>query len=158
MKITKDTIVPIALLSMVVVLGLGLIGFGIGSFVKANQTKTWPIVEGVVSFASIKTTRDDDDFLRHEAEVTYDYELNGKLFTNRRIHAGSSDYSKKEDAQAVIDDYSVKSKVQIYYNPDNPRDSVLIPGKQRGGLYLIFGGLFFLGMASMFLPFLKELK
>ena len=44
-------------------------------------------------------------------------------------------------AQKELDKYPVNSSVKVYYKPDNPADSVIIPGVAMGIFGILAGGL-----------------
>ena len=87
-----------------------------------QDRKAWKKVEGkVVSFeiVGIKT---------REPEISYKFSVKDSLYTGRtNLHTplfGSRKY-QEQTARTISGNYQVGEKVMIYYNPENPKESVL---------------------------------
>jgi len=67
--------------------------------------------------------------------VHYEYSLCGKTYKNDRIFWGNVHTSGTLDAaQKVVDKYREGTKVTVYCNQSNERESVLEPGSAKGTL------------------------
>ena len=103
-----------------------------------QASERWPGVEGRITGHSIyekKTGRFSHSPSTHYfAEPEYVYEVDGVEFRNIRIcflHSNCATGTQREDAQALLDAYPVESAVMVYYDPDDPRTSVLRPGDEK---------------------------
>lgn len=82
--------------------------------------------------------------------VTFDYTVRGRHYTGRRI--GIGEQMADAGVEGVLDRYPQGAEVDVYYNPDNPEESVLereLPpdfGKALGGL------VFFVLVFAIVLP------
>lgn len=89
-----------------------------------------------------------DEHRSYMLRVSYDYEVKDQAYTNDRAVFGS-DIEVKKEIDEFCDLYSEGQETKIYYNPQDPGDSVLMldrPGGKQSrefyfGALLIFFGL-----------------
>lgn len=108
----------------------------------AESSRNWPTVRGKVTASNVekgwKTL--------YVPRVFYKFSVGGVEYTSTMI-SFANDHIRKEAAEKTRDSYSVGKDVLVYYNPDNPEQAVLVPGRTRGG---ITGGLFLTIIALLF--------
>lgn len=126
---------------------------GISSLHEGSDTKTWPGVSGIIIASSIdKTTHAYRRGVNNSASggvsytpvLVYDYQLGGTTYTGTVIYKSFA-HALEFIAEKYIEQYSVGSSVTVYYNPENPEDTVLEPGFKIFSHYFaftFFGGLF----------------
>ena len=145
-----------------VVFGLALLG---GGHVIANglqtgwtgwTSRTWPQIEGTiveskVTFTS-RTEQHQVDSRRPEETVTrthetffpsikYEFELDGRKFEGTRITASDTGMTSQE-AATQTKQYPPGARTVVFYNPQNPADSVLVPGIATTSiLSIVFGSI-----------------
>jgi hypothetical protein len=67
--------------------------------------------------------------------VQYEYSLHGKTYQSDRIFWGNLHTSGTLDAaQQVVNKYRKGTKVTVYFNPNNAKESVLEPDQAQGAL------------------------
>jgi len=123
---------------------------------KAAQSLNWPSAVGKVlesrMIESTSTDSDGDSSTTYRPHVQYEYEVMGTSYTGDKIKVGmvvSTSAVKK--VQETLARYPVGSAVKVYYDPNNPADSVL-EQKASSNLTLILG-IIFLGVGlCMVLP------
>lgn len=123
---------------------------------KAAQSLNWPSAVGKVidsrMIESTSTDSDGDSSTTYRPHVQYEYEVMGASYTNDKIKVGmvvSTSAVKK--VQETLARFPVGSTVKVYYDPNNPADSVL-EQKASSNLTLILG-IIFLGVGlCMVLP------
>lgn len=99
--------------------------------ITSSKTKNWKHVKGKILISNIDNinyTGEDAD-LSYKAKVKYQYNLNGKNYLSKKIFYG--DYIRSNmsyRAKKVIKKYGKDEIVTVYYNPDNPEESVLETG------------------------------
>ena len=94
----------------------------------------WPTVEGKVTDAKIHAFRDKEKHMNYMGRVWFGYQVNGTNYSSEKISWGGRPYSPvTTGAQQVLDRYPIGSPVQVYYNPQKPKQSVLEP-HEKGGL------------------------
>jgi len=76
--------------------------------------------------------------------IQYEYYIEGNKMTSERVHFGYQASSNPSYAQEYINKYPIGKEVIVYYNPDDPRESVLEPQvKWYGQLYIFTAGILF---------------
>lgn len=149
-------LVLLGILVFTTLLGLALTGYGIRNIIDAWKSKSWPTVEGEITRSVITEKLDDDSRTRYTLHVDYDYTIDrsrftGKRFKGDRIEFVSPDYHDHEEAKSVLSRYPLGEKVTVYYDPENPAKSVLVPGNWAGNIPLIAAGLLFFGLGALFI-------
>ncbi len=130
---------------------VGLV-FGKPLLDKAKASEEWPQTQGEILKSELRDSRGSDGTM-YAAHVAYRYALDGGEFESSRIWFGG-DYSTSDRSEMleVVRKYPMGTGVPVYYSPDNPAESVLIPGAYTssyvlyliGMLFLIIGGLLLL--------------
>jgi hypothetical protein len=129
---------------ILILFGIWMLYYGGRNVLRANKSKTWPMVQGVVQNSSVESRRN-----LHTAKVLYDYTVSEKSFTGMF----SSYSSTRSPAQGIVNRYPKGKTVSVYYNPQNPQVCVLEPGVK--GQVLIRPGIGFVCMlAGIFLHLL----
>jgi hypothetical protein len=98
---------------------------------KGQKSKDWNIITGIITKSKVtEPLRKGDPSI---PVVHYEYTLNGKTCKSDRICWGNVHASCTLDAaQKVVDKYREGTKVSVYYNKSNVRESVLEPGSSQG--------------------------
>ncbi len=125
------------------------------SWRQAHASRTWPSTQGIIEEAWITISRssrgpespfEDKFFYPH---LRYRYQVGGQTYQGERIAAGSpTGLSSRAEAEAVLAPYPVGRRVTVYYNPRNPAEAVLEPGRAESLGMLLLGGLLFLALAA----------
>lgn len=82
----------------------------------------------------------------HEAKIEYQYEVDGKLYSSKRVYYGdwlatsSSSYVKR-----IAEEYSIKPDCAVYYDSQKPQNAVLIKGMTPPVYSLLVFGLVLIG-------------
>ena len=140
-----------------VIIGWLLARYALKMTAKAQQSRLWPSTEGEIAHAATlyETSRSLSGGVSatYKADIVYRYQVNGKDYSSSTITLLDVS-SAAGQAQSIVDRYPDKSKVQVFYNPDDPSDAVLEPGTTTGlvCLYVVsamfsIGGLLFLVMS-----------
>lgn len=117
--------------------------YGLYCLFRMFAFKKWESTEGHI-LASYKSTRRENFQTFEDAEVTYEYEVNGKKYRSSTIQASgdmSGSPSKKQPSEIdkLLSKYPAGSNVTVYYNPSMPRMACL----EQGGGEAMFICLFF---------------
>ena len=120
---------------------------------RGGASKKWPSVQGTVlesrvierkNFSTKRAVATHSTI--YEAHILYGYKVGNRSYTSNRICFGPPD----EGAGELVKKYPVGKVVRVYYDPNDPGNSVLEPGsKTSGNLILIglgIGVLLFFGM------------
>ncbi len=115
-------------------LGVSFTRSGLRGIRYAWGSKAWPSTPGEIVSVTIEEQKPISEHDRHPTYrpiVAYSYSIGGKSFggQHRKFNDDVIVYGSEEKAQAAIAQYPVGQKVKVYYEPDNPRNAVLEPGK-----------------------------
>ncbi len=124
----------------------------VGTVIKMREVKaaqTWQTASAKITRSEIRskkapdTTRRGQKTINYPA-VTYEYIVKGRRYTGDRISLAES--IPESDIEPTLERYPVGAEVTVYYNPNNPNQSVLerdLPvdfGKGLAGIFIVFGG------------------
>lgn len=143
-----------ALLFLVVFGGVG-IGLGIwgwGVLTNARTSEAWPTVEGRVVRSEVDHSTDSEGGDSYLPQIDYTYTLDGMQYENDRVRFGENSYSFRRQAEAEVERYPVGRRVDVYYEPGNPENSVLEPGATLGSYLGVCLGAMFLGIGLVSAP------
>lgn len=91
------------------------------------RAESFPTTEGRITKSHLKEMRGAKNSRTHILELEYSYRVAGQAFTGTRIHyaaiATNSNLWKRLQAE-----YPVGGTVEVYYDPDDPSESLLKPG------------------------------
>jgi hypothetical protein len=129
--------------------GVAALIFGIRNREKGEASNSWPSVGGIITDARIEenTDVDEDGFssTTYTPKWLYEYTLDGKTNTSERISFGAvRGYGRRKRAQEELDKFPVNSQVRVYYDPQNPGETVLVPGTKGTMMGIIIGIIFIL--------------
>jgi Protein of unknown function (DUF3592) len=121
----------------------------------AAQARAWPTVTGRIQSSDVHPfeARDTSDSrvdrwrTLYRAEVVYSYEVAGVRYTGDRLGSGEISASTDALARRAAARYPEGSAVDVHYNPDNPADALLHPGRPWWLLLLWLAPLAVLAMA-----------
>jgi len=141
-----------------IAIGILIALFSYSSYKTSLQSKTWPTVNGNIIKSDIErhtgTTgegADKIDTVHEYAKIAYQYDVDGKHYESTKISFSSS--SSSENAEKIVSRYPKGKTVNVYYNPEKPKQAVLVPGNSSiNYVPYIFAGVFILlgmGMGSM---------
>jgi len=136
--------------SLFVVIGLVAAGIGIWTLAKSIRSEHWPVTDGIVQSAEMKSHSGSKGGTTYSAEVTYTYQVAGTGYTGDKVSIGQMS-SSSEYAGKILNRYPVGKKVSVHYAPGDPSDAVLETGI-HGGTWICLGvGTAFTLFGIMFL-------
>jgi hypothetical protein len=124
--------------------GVVAIIFGIKARRKGEASNTWPSAQGIITNAWIEenTDTDEDGFssTTYTPKWQYTFQAGGYEYTSQRVSYGAvKGYGRRKKAQEELDKYPANSRVPVYYDPNDPNESVLIRGTKGTMLGIIMG-------------------
>jgi hypothetical protein len=119
--------------------GLGsliFLGFGLWAINKGMQSENWDKGTARVTSSEIEKTenrsKDAQGFTRtstsFSVRVQYTYTVEGSCYEGNTIGFGTMSHNEKSDAQEELKSYPKGKTIVVYYDPENPSDSVLKEG------------------------------
>lgn len=115
-----------------------LISYTVKRFRNASASLKWPSANGVVDLME-DNSYEQEDGMMYRYKMTYSYTVNGQQYTGKSIDGNdSSIVDTKKILLNILYNYSLGTKVTVYYDPEHPATSVLIPGSRTSA----YGSLF----------------
>ncbi len=144
---------------MFTIAGAVLMIVGARNIQGAWESENWPHVDGTIieSKVGLHTSRSSNgrSSTSYSVDVGYSYTVEGKEFTGDRLRFGEMNSNKRRDANSKAKKFGEGKQVKVYYDPEEPAESVLEPGVHGSSWFLpIFGTVFFTvgTLLSIFLP------
>ncbi len=123
---------------------------------KAAASQTWPSVGGRVISTDIAILSDDDeDSLRisYIPKINYEYEVGGLNYQAQRFSFGSEpSFPSRGKAETFLAPYQSGSQVSVFYNPNNPEETVLVQKMRSMTAGLIVGIILLVAMVCLLCP------
>ena len=118
------------LVALVIPAICGIIGFFLLQMASSQvggylSSRGWEEAEGTVIISELQTQEQGDSEV-YRALVVYEYSVGRRPFEGNQFAFGSETYVPyREDVEAVIDQYTIGDSVTVFYNPNDPSESVL---------------------------------
>lgn len=141
-----------------VTIALGGIAAWLGgrSLVVGLRSRDWPTFRGrIVSSHLHRTRHANRNRYSYEAQIVYVYEDEaGESHQSSRVHCGFQGASSGGGSASLIERYPEAKNVDVYYDPDQPKFTVLEQGVAAssvivtliGSVLLVIGGLILAGV------------
>ena len=118
--------------SLLLLFGIWAITLSIDHYRMTMASGSWPAVEGEVVLSQIREEINYGTLSRKKSpEIRYEYTVDGNRYSSRTIKFGV------QPSHEIVSRYPENHKIKVYYNPDNPKQAVLIPGRSLAGVYSI---------------------
>jgi hypothetical protein len=123
-------VVQILIVAGVIVVGLVYLYLAISMRIKATAAKKWPTVKGRI--ISCSTEEDAMRTMTGQAakvyfiDISYEYTVNGTAFTGHHITFGKPHYDYMT-ATRISEKFHAESERDVYYDPNNPSEALLVP-------------------------------
>ncbi len=127
---------------------LVMIILGVRMVTLSKASLDWPTVSGTVLSSQVDEDYDSEDGYTYYPRVTYQYNVDGQVYESDRVFFGA-DNTPEEDAYAIVAQFPAGSMVTVYYNPDKPKQSVLMPGDEYAPGFLIIFGVISLAISAV---------
>ena len=97
---------------------------------KNKAAAKWPTVSGVIISAEldsyVKRDDDGDATTMYTPLITYEYEVEGQVYTNNRVRVQAYVATNMQSvSRKKLEEYPVGSAVTVHYDPFNPEDALL---------------------------------
>jgi hypothetical protein len=123
---------------------------------KAEQSRTWPVVAGTLERREVKKRYAYRSGTRYLFEVEYTYTAAGQKFDGTLLGFGPRLLIAGDLLDRLTNELQPQKPVQVHYNPDDTSEAVLYTGdelaRQRwSGLYILLGTPILLTIICYFL-------
>lgn len=129
------------------VVGLGLVGWGTLVTLEENERAAAPETNGTVLSSEVEPVPGEDAY---RPNVTYRYAVDGTTHTSNSVYPSSLDGTGPERwAEGVAEEYEPGDRVNVTYDPESPEESY-IRERRSPGPVIAFG----MGMVTLAFAFL----
>ena len=119
----------ICMLMAALIVVLGFLGT-IEDLYKAWVSRNWPRVTGYLQSKTIEVK--EHDGLSYHPKVNYKYDINGMTYYSTNIGYLGMHSLSEENAEELLGHLQVNKNLDVFYNPKDPEDAVLVTGLIRG--------------------------
>jgi hypothetical protein len=143
---STDVQLMLLLFGPIVLIGAGLVFYGLRQRIRARASASWSSVQGTALSAEVKeqvvtSGKTHSRQTWYRPTIEYEYLVNGVRYQSNRIAFGNVSSQNEEDAQRLLDQTIKAGSVQVFYNPQNPQDTVLLNTGAPGSWGFILGGV-----------------
>ena len=117
----------------IIFIGIGIVIalFSYSAYKTSVESNSWPTIDGVIITSQIEQQTSTSGegankktTVKSVPKIAYQYQVGGQLYKNTKI----SFLSSSGNASRIVDQYPEGKTVRVYYNPDKPKQAVLVPG------------------------------
>ena len=127
--------------------GIVFLALGGYEFWEGEQTKNWPAATGRIIESGVdsrsrtsrphgRASRRDTDY---SVRIGYSYEVAGQKLEGQRLQYGNESHDKRASAKQQQSLYPAGKEVKVFYDPTNPKSSVLVKGSGTSWLAVGLG-------------------
>lgn len=129
------------LFAFLVAVSIAVFGVLLGEYRYAVASESWPSTQGEVLSSAVRRSG-----RTRWAAVRYSYRVGGKEMVGARVRYVAP--VALEWASTTVSRYPAGTPVTVYYDPEQPRESVLEPGRRAAAFAAAVGAnLLILGLA-----------
>ncbi|MDJ0699185.1 MAG: DUF3592 domain-containing protein [Woeseiaceae bacterium] len=96
----------------------------------ARASTDWPSVPGLVNHSELEFQRKNTGAGKktdYRVEIVYEYVVDDQLYRNNVVRFDQGELTSKRK-ELLVSSYPVGRRVEVFYNPDDPDQSVLVRG------------------------------
>jgi hypothetical protein len=143
---SKKTLSQVWPFGVLLLLGAFLVFTGVRQRTQAQASSGWPSVQGKALSAEVKTeshtdTRTHQRRTSFRPAVAYEYQVNGVSYRGSRVAFADFSNLGSSDAQRILSQVVQGDSVQVFYNPQDPTETVLLNANVPGTDWKIIGGV-----------------
>jgi hypothetical protein len=125
--------------------GAFFLGLAVRNLMKGIASRGWSQTTGTISRAFVLVETDPEGNKGFTPSIEFEYVVEGNRYKGSRLRYGQVGSSNRERAERTIAGYPVGTSVSVFFDPRNPKDSVLLCGTSWGNLFIAAAGIAFLG-------------
>lgn len=111
-----------------IILGIVFLLFSFYCYKKSKDSEKWSKTKGQISKAYMGKFTDSDS-VSYKVEIEYTYTVADKVYSSKRKYYGDHLLSSFYwSTKKLVDKYKIGDTIDVYYNPQNPKDAVLEQG------------------------------
>ena len=97
--------------------------------VASNETNRWVQTVGKILHSEIECLDSNEPSITYLLKVKYQFTINNKTYHSKKIYWGdyiATNFPYRQKKR--LKKYAINNMVDVYYNPENPKESVLEKG------------------------------
>lgn len=133
----------------------------VSSLLKTNEAVNWPTTKGLI----VRSELSPDELLRadHQAFIEYTYHVQGKQYKSKQVRVGGTSSKHRGKVQPWVALFPLDKEAQVFYNPTDPADALLIVGDEvndyLGAIFpVLFMGATGYAAVALFLQWRKNAR
>ncbi len=103
-------------------------GLMVNNLFKQFESSGYPSVTGTVTRSLVQIHHSSKGGVSYEPVINYHYSVSGQSFTGKKLRYNPISSSSQFAASSVVGEHPAGSTVLVFYNPENPRDTLLFTG------------------------------
>jgi hypothetical protein len=115
-------------ISMFYIAGFYMFGKAYNDYAKSKTALDWPTTTAKVISCELITSYDSESGNSYQVHTEYQYFSNGISYQNNTLAFGYDSSSSKVEQEKILDKLLNAKKIYINYNPEDPQNSVIVPG------------------------------
>lgn len=132
------TVAAAGYLVICVVVGIALIAYSLYQRSQLRASESWVAATAKIAKSELLTMASTDSS-EYRIALVYEYEANGARHKGERIGFGTRGYARKKRAEAELERYPVGGTVMAYFNPEDPKEVVLVREAPYSTMYFVLG-------------------
>ena len=117
---------------LLIFLGLNASYFSYKWIMGKKRSENWISVESRILSSKTKKQMNEDSGTSYDTYLEFEYNVNEQLFRNSGTIRG--DTGKKKH---IKEKYALGNSVTVYYNPENPQETVFYPGLNMSNFIIL---------------------
>ena len=135
------------------IIGMIILLFTFNAIRRSKQSINWPTTDGEIINSKMDISTGMNTGLEYyDPCIDYKYKVQDKEYTSSRIYFGSQIGSsiKIDKIKTLINKYKTTQKIQVSYDPNNHKLSVIEPGYHRELNFGIIAGILLIIISFIF--------
>ena len=117
----KAKLIWMGISSILLIVRLGLIFFGLREINQAMASARWLLIDGLIVSSDLNVETDSDGNTYYRAKVRYDYGLDGQEFTGDRVYFGQTSTTNRKPVFDLLMKYEKGGRGRVLRPADPPR-------------------------------------
>ena len=110
---------------------------GVEVLMRQHAAESFPSTQGTVLHSGVTTTRGSKGGIHYHVSISYQYVVDGQTYVGR-LYRYDGHPGNEAVVNAVVGSHPAGSALEVYYNPRDPRDTVLSPTVDAQDVYILF--------------------
>ncbi len=101
------------------------------------QSCHYAVTTGKITRSEVKSHSGRKGGTTYEAVINYSFKLGGQTYAGQRLRYNKGMQTGSSSASDIVAEHPMGAMVPVYYNPENPQDSLLFPGIDGSDFFLL---------------------